>query len=36
MGINKNPFVIGKRGEYTILWTKNHKEIIGIRVVINW
>jgi hypothetical protein len=35
MGISKNPFVICKRGEYTILETINQREIIGIRVVIN-
>ena len=34
-GINKNPFVICKRGEYTILETINQREIIGIKVVIN-
>jgi hypothetical protein len=35
MGISKNPFVICKRGEYTIFETINQREIIGIRVVIN-
>ena len=36
IGIKSNPFVICKRGEYTILDTTNHKEIIGMIVIINW
>ena len=36
MGISKPTFVICKRGEYKILETINHREIIGMRVVINW
>ena len=35
IGINKNPFVICKRGEFKILETINQREIIGTKVVIN-
>ena len=33
--INYKPLVICKSGEYTILETTNHREIIGIIVIIN-
>tara|TARA_Y200000002_G_C22620453_1_gene637918 strand:+ start:256 stop:456 length:201 start_codon:yes stop_codon:yes gene_type:complete len=35
IGINNNPLVIWKRGEYIILDTINHRDIIGITVMIN-
>ena len=35
MGINNTTFVIWKTGEYTILETINHREIIGRIVIIN-
>ena len=35
MGTNNNPFEICEIGEYTILETINHREIIGMKVIIN-